>query len=87
VLYFLGLEGDLYLKMSLFDAFDTLLSLKSRYSKNVNCGMRQVALQNLAETHAGLSSHLELVGRAFLQIFITFTLTYRLETWLAFSFA
>jgi hypothetical protein len=42
--------------------------------------MRQVALQNLTKIHAPVSSHLELVGRAFLQIFITTTLTYRLET-------
>jgi hypothetical protein len=32
-------------------------------------------------TIATLSSHLELVGRAFLRIFITTTLTYRLQAW------
>jgi hypothetical protein len=42
--------------------------------------MRQVALQISTKTHASVSSHLELVGRAFLRNFITTTLTYRLET-------
>jgi hypothetical protein len=49
--------------------------------------MRQVALQISTKTHVTVSSHLELVGRAFLRNFITTTLTCRLGTWLAFRFA
>jgi hypothetical protein len=50
--------------------------------------MRQVALQNLPKTRASAGgSRLAFAPRAFLQIFITTTLTYRLETWLAFRFA
>jgi hypothetical protein len=48
--------------------------------------MEEVALQNLAKTHVDLSSHLELVGRAFLQIFITTTLHHRLPACVARSF-
>ncbi len=40
--------------------------------------MEEVALQNLTKTHVDLSSHPKLVGRAFLQIFITTTLHHRL---------
>ncbi len=40
--------------------------------------MEEVALQNLTKTRAAVSSHPELVGRAFLQIFITTTLHHRL---------